>query len=190
MRIIAGAYRGHPLKTLKGSDTRPTTDRVREALMSALYSARGSFEGARVLDAFAGSGAFGLECLSRGAAFALFCEQARPALSIIEQNVAALKVSRNAYRVMKRDAFTLPELAFEPFDIVFFDPPYAYEASRIASLIKALDGAGMLAAGALICYEYAKKDAQSVTEAFNALKYQKVSMKNYGDTSLTTLRKE
>ena len=74
MRIIAGEFRGRPLKTLKGSLTRPTTDRVREALMSSLFSARGSFAGAKVLDAFAGSGALGLECLSRGADFCLFCK--------------------------------------------------------------------------------------------------------------------
>ena len=190
MRIIAGDFRGHPLKTLKGNDTRPTTDRVREALMSSLYSARGGFEGARVLDAFAGSGAFGLECLSRGASFALFCEQGRDAIRVIEQNIAALKLDKASFRVRRGDTFTLAQAHEEPFDILFFDPPYALEAQAVASLIAQLEKANMIAPNALICYEYAKKDKQFVYEAFDALKYEKVTAKDYGDTSLITLRKE
>ena len=85
MRIIAGQYRGRQLKTLKGSNTRPTTDRVREALMSSLFSARGGFEGACVLDAFAGSGALGLECLSRGASFAIFANRIKKTYRIVSQ---------------------------------------------------------------------------------------------------------
>ena len=92
MRIIAGEFRGRSLKSLKGDETRPTTDRVREALMSSLVSARGTLEGARVLDAFAGSGALGLETLSRGAAHVLFSEQGREAARIVESNITSLKL--------------------------------------------------------------------------------------------------
>ena len=190
MRIIAGEFRGRPLKTLKGSLTRPTTDRVREALMSSLYSARGSFEGACVLDAFAGSGALGLECLSRGADFCLFCEQDSRAQRIIEQNCTSLNLARNRYLVRKGDTFLLPQNTSQTFDLLFFDPPYTYEANKIASLIQELDEAGCIADNALICYEYAKNDASSVIQAFDALKYVQVSVKHYGDTSLITLRKE
>ena len=178
MRIIAGQYRGRPLKTLKGSNTRPTTDRVREALMSSLFSARGGFEGACVLDAFAGSGALGLECLSRGASFCVFCEQDKEAYRIVSQNIAAL------------GAFSLPEMTNPVFDLLFFDPPYAYDPVDISALLGRLDEAGYIAEGALICYEYAKKDASAVIQALDALKYVHVSVKNYGDTSLITLRKE
>ena len=190
MRIIAGEFRGRPLKTLKGSNTRPTTDRVREALMNSLFSARGSFEGARVLDAFAGSGALGLECISRGAAHCLFCEQDRQAQGIIDQNCRSLKLSRDRYSIRKGDAFTLPQSLQQPFDLMFFDPPYAYDVNDIVGLIKGLDEAGLIAASALICYEYAKKDTDSVIQAVNELKYVHISVKNYGDTSLITLRKE
>ena len=190
MRIIAGQYRGRELKTLKGSNTRPTTDRVREALMSSLYSARGGFEGACVLDAFAGSGALGLECLSRGASYCVFCEQDRDAERIISQNIVALRVPKENFRLRKGDAFTLPQASLPTFDLLFFDPPYAYDACDIAHLITSLDEVGCIAEGALICYEYAKKDASSVFQAMDALKYVQVSVKNYGDTSLITLRKE
>ena len=78
----------------------------------------------------------------------------------------------------------------QPFDLMFFDPPYAYDVNDIVRLIKGLDEAGLIAASALICYEYAKKDTDSVIQAVNELKYVHISVKNYGDTSLITLRKE
>ena len=87
MRIIAGEYRGRRLEAPKGQGTRPTTDRVRESLMSAIHSARGGFEDARVLDAFAGSGALACEALSRGAASAVLCERDRDAAATIERNL-------------------------------------------------------------------------------------------------------
>lgn len=158
--------------------------------MSALYSARGSFEGARVLDAFAGSGALGLECLSRGAEFVLFCEQGREAVRIVEQNIAALKLPREAYRVRRGDSFTLPESSVGPFDMLFFDPPYAIPAQDVCDMISRLDEKGAVSPDALICYEFAKKDKQDVLHACVALEYQTVSVKDYGDTSLITLRKE
>ena len=190
MRIISGEFRGRPLKSLKGDSTRPTTDRVREALMSSLISALGTLEGARVLDAFAGSGALGLETLSRGAAHATFCEQGRDAQRIIEANIASLGLSRNCYALRRGDAFTLPQFAAAPYDLVFLDPPYAYEAVKVLDLVCELDAAGKLAPGALVCYEFAKKDKQQVEDVLDTLKYSLVSAKDYGATSLITLRKE
>ncbi len=190
MRIISGEFRGRPLKSLKGDSTRPTTDRVREALMSSLTSARGTLEGARVLDAFAGSGALGLETLSRGAAHATFCEQGRDAQRIIEANIASLRLPRSRYALRRGDAFTLPQFAAAPYDLVFLDPPYAYEAAKVLDLVCGLDKAGKLAPGALVCYEFAKKDKQQVEDALDTLEYSLVSAKDYGATSLITLRKE
>lgn len=190
MRIIAGEMRGRRLKSLKGENTRPTTDRVREALMSALMSARGTFEGARVLDAFAGSGALGFECLSRGASFVLACEQARAAAAVIEENARDLKLPPARFRLRRSDAFTLPASVVGAFDIVFLDPPYAFEPEKVLGLVTALDEAGALNEGALVCYEHAKKDKQAAQEVVGTLQYELVSVKDYGDTSLVTLRKE
>ena len=190
MRIISGEFRGRPLKSLKGDSTRPTTDRVREALMSSLTSARGTLEGAHVLDAFAGSGALGLETLSRGAAHATFCEQGRDAQRIVEANIATLGLPRTRYVLRRGDAFALPQFATEPYDLVFLDPPYAYEAAKVLALVCGLDEAGKLAPGALVCYEFAKKDKQQVEDVLDTLEYSLVSAKDYGATSLITLRKE
>ena len=190
MRIIAGEYRGRPLRSLKGDSTRPTTDRVREALMSSLVSARGTLEGAVVLDAFAGSGALGLETLSRGAAFVQFCEQGREAARIVEGNIASLKIPRERYSVRRGDTFTLPQTGGRPFDLVFLDPPYAFDAEKVLGLVRDLDSANRIVPGALVVYEYDKKDKQRVEQACNALEYTVVSVKDYGGTSLVTLRKE
>jgi 16S rRNA (guanine966-N2)-methyltransferase len=121
MRIIAGEWRGRKLVAPPGSGTRPTADRTRETLFSMLASRIGSFEGLRVADLFAGSGALGLEALSRGAAHATFVESDRAALKAIEANAAALSAA-GRIAVQAMSAATLPSV--EPFDLVFADPPY------------------------------------------------------------------
>ena len=121
MRIIAGEWRGRSLVAPPGNATRPTADRTRETLFSMLASRLGSFEGLRVADLFAGSGALGLEALSRGAAHASFVESDRQAIKAIEANVATLGArERASLRAMS--AAALP--ASEPFDLIFADPPY------------------------------------------------------------------
>lgn len=122
MRIIAGAFRGRTLRSPEGMATRPTADRVRETLFSMLASRLGPFEDLRVADLFAGSGALGLEALSRGAAFACFVEQERRALDAIRANIAALQVEQRC-QLLARSALALPPA--EPFDLIFADPPYA-----------------------------------------------------------------
>ena len=119
MRIIAGKWRGRPIIAPAGSATRPTADRVREALFSMLASRLGSFEGLNVADLFAGSGALGLEALSRGAAHCVFVENDRAAIEAIRANIAALGASGE---VLARGAehATLPH----PVDLAFLDPPY------------------------------------------------------------------
>ena len=101
MRIIAGEFRGRTLKAPKGEGTRPTTDRVREAMMSTVHSARGGFDDAVVLDAFAGSGALGLEALSRGARSVQFCERGGEALRALNANVRLLGLDARRARVRK-----------------------------------------------------------------------------------------
>ena len=122
MRIIAGEWRGRRLVVPDGVATRPTGDRVRETLFSMLTSRLGSFEELRVADLYAGSGALGLEALSRGAAFACFVEQDPRAIAAIRANVEALGAVERS-RVLARSAQSLPPE--QPFDLVFADPPYA-----------------------------------------------------------------
>ena len=146
MRIISGEFRSRVLKVPKGEGTRPTTDRVREALMSAVNSARGGFDGAVVLDAFAGSGALGFEALSRGAAQVHFFERDGAALRVIEGNARTLSLPETRVRVQKRDVLKTPPLhTCSPFDLVFLDPPYKQgwieRLSPFLSQLVAEDGA-------------------------------------------------
>ncbi|MFL6756489.1 MAG: 16S rRNA (guanine(966)-N(2))-methyltransferase RsmD [Sphingomicrobium sp.] len=154
MRIIAGEWRGRKLVAPAGQSTRPTADRTRETLFSMLASRLGSFHGLRVADLYAGSGALGLEALSRGASHATFVEHDRMALNAIKANLAALEaVDRTAIRAMS--AAVLP--AVDPFDLVFADPPYA-PGSGTASAA-AVKGAGWLAEGGWMAIETQKGDA-------------------------------
>ncbi|MGD2120324.1 MAG: 16S rRNA (guanine(966)-N(2))-methyltransferase RsmD [Gemmatimonadota bacterium] len=121
MRIIAGRWRGHRLKTVKGRTVRPTTDRVREAWMSAMGP---RLPGARVLDLYAGSGALGLEALSRGASAVVFVERSRKALGVLRANVGTLGAERQC-RIVGGDAMGyFRKLEAEDFDLILADPPY------------------------------------------------------------------
>ncbi len=129
MRVIAGRWRGRPLLAPKGDATRPTADRTREALFSMLASRVGSFEGLAVADLFAGSGALGLEALSRGAASCLFVEQDKPALDALRANIAALGAS--GAEVRAGSVLALPP-ARQPYDLLLLDPPYRTGAGSVA----------------------------------------------------------
>jgi 16S rRNA (guanine966-N2)-methyltransferase len=132
VRIIAGAWKGHHLKTLKGRGIRPTTDRVREAWMSAMG---GRMDGLRILDLYAGSGALGLETLSRGADHVTFVEKARASLRVLEANVELLRAG-DRIQVVEDDVFHfLRRAGGEDFDVALADPPYATgDATRLAEL--------------------------------------------------------
>ncbi|AWW75058.1 16S rRNA (guanine(966)-N(2))-methyltransferase RsmD [Erythrobacter sp. KY5] len=130
MRVIAGEWRGRKLVAPKGDATRPTADRTRETLFSMLTSRLGSFEDLRIADLFAGSGALGLEGLSRGAAHCLFVEQDRDALSSIRANIAALGC-RDRTQVEAGSVMGL-RAAQEPYDLILADPPYRTEAGEVA----------------------------------------------------------
>lgn len=139
MRVVSGTYKGHPLKTLKGDATRPTTMRVKESLFSAIASALGSLEGVCVLDGFAGSGALGIEALSRGAARVTFFEQARAARRSCARTIAKVGVQKEAWKLEVGDSFALAsKKRAHPFDLVLLDPPYVIAPSRVLSLVQAL----------------------------------------------------
>lgn len=186
MRIVAGSLRGKTIDAPTGDDTRPTTDRVREALFSSLYSLRGGFDGAVVLDAFAGSGALGIEALSRGAARAVFFERADKAAAVLKRNIASCKLEEGKALVVRRDILSHPPTAAQgPFDLVFLDPPYTFGASKVLQMIDSLRSSGALAPEALIVYEHALKDAVEVAAAFEELGYEVETTKKYGKTGVT-----
>ena len=151
MRIIAGEWRGRKLVVPPGLATRPTADRVRETLFSMLASRLGSFEELRVADLYAGSGALGLEALSRGAAFACFVEQDLKAAAAIRDNVRAFRVEDRA-RLLVRSAAALPPE--QPFDLIFADPPYSRGSGTAAA--QAVLDAGWAAPGAWLAIETAR----------------------------------
>lgn len=189
MRVIAGEFKGRPLKAPTGNITRPTTDRVRESLMSALVSVRGGFKGAFVLDAFAGSGALGIEALSRGAAHATFCEKDAGVFRVLRDNIATLKLPSARASLFHADTLkTLPVKIGSAFDLVFLDPPYVLAPSDIWAFMQKLAGQGYLAPGALVVYEHGKKDAISECGAFNSQLWDTVLSKQYGDTVIDILR--
>lgn len=186
MRIVAGELRGKVIDAPAGDDTRPTVDRVREALFSSLYSLRGGFEEAVVLDAFAGSGALGIEALSRGADCAVFFERADKAVTVLKRNLAACKLGADRAVVLRRDVLSNPPTAVQGvFDLVFLDPPYAYSPSKALDLLCSMRQAGSLAPEAIIVYEHALKSADEVAAAFEAEGFELCSSKKYGKTGVT-----
>jgi 16S rRNA (guanine966-N2)-methyltransferase len=153
MRIVAGEWRGRRLVAPEGIATRPTADRVRETLFSMLASRLGAFDGLRVADLYAGSGALGLEALSRGAAFSCFVEDDARAIAAIRVNIAALGAADRT-RILARSARTLPPA--EAFDLVFADPPYA--AGSGTAVIESIREAGWANPGSWIAIETASGD--------------------------------
>jgi 16S rRNA (guanine966-N2)-methyltransferase len=151
MRIISGKWRGRPLEAPPGRSTRPTADRVRETLFSMLASRLGSFEDLRVADLFAGSGALGLEALSRGAASATFVENDPAAAAAIRRN--AQKLGANV-QILGGSALALPRS--EPFDLIFADPPYASGSG--SALVESVLKSDWLAQGGWMCVETSRGD--------------------------------
>lgn len=175
MRVIAGSLGGRPLVAPRGDGTRPTTDRVREALFSIL----GELRAARVLDLYAGTGALGIEALSRGAAHAVLVEQARPALTALRTNLTNLGLLTRATVVATSVTRALPTLAtLGPFDLVLCDPPWAIVDEALDALA-ALGAAGALAPEGRIVLEHA---ARSPLREAPALVWQ--TERRYGDTAL------
>ena len=159
MRIVGGKWKGHSLEAPSGkSVTRPTTDRAREAMASMILSSFGlDLEGVRVLDGFAGTGALGMEMLSRGAASCTFVDRDRKALSRIVKNLKGVGAEACCYQLLGADSFQLGQLGTvpgAPFDLVLLDPPYACKPQQVAQLLSGLKGRGQLAEEARILYEH------------------------------------
>lgn len=154
MRIIAGEWRGRRLQAPPGQGTRPTADRTRETLFSMLTSRLGTFEELRVADLYAGSGALGLEALSRGAAHATFVENDPAAIRIIRTNVQAF-AALGRVDIRPLSAATLAPS--QPFDVVFADPPYAPGSG--SAVVRAVADAGWLSRGGWLAIETAKSES-------------------------------
>lgn len=182
MRIVAGRFRGHALAGPEGG-TRPTSDRVREAIFNILDHGieGGGADGKRVLDLFAGTGALGFEALSRGARHVLFVEEAASARSVIRRNAETLNAP-GLVKVWRRDATRLgPCAPLPPFDLVFADPPYGKQLGEKA-LASLIDG-GWLAPGAIVVLEEAERAAVAAPERLTLL-----NRRGYGDTQVLFLR--
>lgn len=186
MRIVAGKHRGLTLAAPKDDRVRPTSDRVREAVFNVLahndFGIGFKLEGARVLDLFAGTGALGLEALSRGAAYVLFVDDHFESRGLIRRNVEAAHAT-GATKIWRRDATALSEMpvnAGGPFDLVFLDPPYRKGLVERA-MISAREGK-WFAPSALIVAEMAADEAFAVPAGFTAL-----DERTYGDTKVVLL---
>lgn len=185
MRIVAGSLRGRRLTAPEGLDVRPTNARAREAVFNILEHGRfgrdgaSPLRGAQVLDGFAGTGAMGLEALSRGAAAAMFLESDRRALAAIRANVAACGVGAQA-TVMPAD-LRVPPRASAACDLVFLDPPYGEGLAGPA--LAALAAAGWFAPGATICLELGPEDARPEAAGFTLL-----DERRYGKARVAFLR--
>ena len=175
MRVIAGTRKGHTLVAPRGTDTRPTSDRVREALFSTL----GSVEGDRVLDLFAGSGALGIEALSRGAAHATFVDAGRPAGAAIRDNLRELGLEARA-TVIPADAVATAarHQGAAPWRLVFVDPPYRSDLATRAVLALPSE---RLAEDAVIVIEHDRRSAPP--ETLGSLL--RTDQRRYGDTLIS-----
>jgi 16S rRNA (guanine966-N2)-methyltransferase len=182
MRVVGGNFRGRTIAVPKTQDIRPTADRLRESLFNILAHAYSDpVGGARVLDLFAGTGALGIEALSRGAAFTLFVDDGAEARALLRENVALFGLGGTS-KVFRRDATKLgPAYPVEPFSLAFVDPPYGKKLAESA-LISMRDGA-WLVPEALVVVEEAVKSAFAAPEGFTELE-----RRRYDDTEFVVLR--
>lgn len=177
MRITGGIHRSRLLAAPSGNRTRPTADRVREALFSIL-SSRGALAGAVVLDLYAGTGALGLEALSRGAREAVFVESDRAALEVLRKNVDSLGEQARTRIVVGPVERCLPRVA-GPFTLLLCDPPYA-DLVRAARVLSEIADEGALAEGALVVLEHASRDTPAEIPHLD-----RIEARTYGDTAIS-----
>src|SRR3954447_8794888 len=184
MRVVGGRLKGRTLTAPSSREIRPTADRLRESLFNILIHAYGDpIDGARVLDLFAGTGALGIEAISRGARFTLFVDNGTEARALLRANVEALGL-RGVTKVFRRDATDLgPAHPVEPFSLAFLDPPYGKGLAEKA--LASLRDGGWLTAGALLVVEEAKAGAFAAADGFEELE-----RRAYDDTEFVFLRAE
>ena len=179
MRVIAGHLRGRAISAPAGDATRPTGARVKEALFSIL----GDVSGARVLDLYAGSGALGIEALSRGASAAVFVEAARPALACLRENLTKLGLDSVATTLPLRVESAAGKLGrHAPFELVLCDPPWR-DVRAAREQLEALANAGLFAVGARIVLEHAAIDPPPAPEGTSRLRV--CDERRWGDTAVT-----
>lgn len=178
-RIIGGEAGGRRLKTPPGIATRPTSDRVREALFSAIESQVGSVAGRRVLDVYAGSGAVGLEARSRGAAHVVLVEQDSRSAALIRANAATLELDAVTVLTAKAEQLAERHRPEQPFDVAFFDPPYAVGSALLGRVLSDLAAAGWFSAESLVVVERPRRDAWQWPADFTPGRE-----KRYGETML------
>lgn len=180
MRVIAGRFRGRPLTPPADMRLRPTTDRVRESLFNMLaHGLDLDWKGARVADIFAGTGALGIEALSRGAAHATFVDNHGASLALVKRNLGSLGIAREA-KVLKADAAALPP-ATAPFDLLFLDPPYGRDL--VAPALQSLATGGWLRPGSLVVIESGARDLPALPASLTLEKERAL-----GDTHLLIAR--
>lgn len=186
MRIVAGRWRGRALRAPQGTDTRPTSDRVREAVFSAIEARMGDIGGLHVLDAFAGSGALGFEALSRGAQSVVFIEVDRRARDTIVRNAEAFHASPSV-TVVAGDVFRLAGAGVQggPFALLFVDPPYRIVPAQVSRFLEDLSSTGSLTEGALVVYEHAARAVIQWPAGFEPLQERR-----YGITEVSCARYE
>lgn len=178
-RIIGGSAGGRRIKAPAGDRTRPTSDRVREALFSSIESELGGIDGLRFLDLYAGSGAVGLEACSRGAGIVTLVEQDRRTVSLIRDNVRTLGFA-HVDVVQGPVAGVLSGTPTAPYDVVFSDPPYALAHAQVDADVAALCDHGWLAAGALVVLERSRRSEEPDWPRG----VEQVRSRRYGETTL------
>lgn len=193
MRIVGGTLRGRRFRPAIGSGTRPTSERVREALASALQ-ARELIAGRVVLDLYAGTGALAFEALSRGAERALLVERDRSMVKGLRRSIAELGLKERATVLpldlaRKGAAAKIAASALAPFDLVFADPPYARSAD-LPALFAALAAAGALGEEAALVVEHASSDALALETETDGLRVAPIAAYRYGDTAIQVMRAE
>ena len=182
MRIIGGEYRSRLISMPKGVEIRPTMDKVRQAVFNIL----GDVNGASVLELFAGSGAFGIEAISRGADHATFVDNNFACIKTIKANIASLGVNNSKYDIIRTDALLVCgrfEKEGKRFDIVFMDPPYYKEIAK--KCLISIDTCDILSRTALVVVEHFKKD--SLPAGLKSLAIEKT--RQYADAAITIFRK-
>jgi 16S rRNA (guanine966-N2)-methyltransferase len=178
-RIIGGVARGRPIRTPPGDGTRPTADRVREALFSSLESSLGSLHGIAFLDVYAGTGAVGLEAASRGAGRVTSVERSRPVAALIAANARTLDLAQ--VEVLTASASALPPTGGRAaYDVAFLDPPYDEPNAALAEVVSRMAASGWLVTDAIVVVERSRRSpAWAWPEGFSA-----VRERRYGDTIL------
>ena len=186
MRVIAGSARGRPLKSPRGTAVRPTTDRVREAMFSSLAPV---VSGARVLDLFAGTGALGIEALSRGAATATFVERDPSTVALLTQNLRATDLLANAVVVRAEAKAFVGRDHPDPYTLVLCDPPYDVPLGDVIDLLATLEKSGGLAGAATVVVERDKRDPALSAEPDLRGLLAIERRRSYGDTVLLYLQR-